>query len=74
LRLNDELKKNKTFTKGQEQKLKIKRITSKFEIATTKSTKLYFSGEERGKKNKKDPPAINSHTTADIHHTNRKRT
>jgi hypothetical protein len=47
------LKINKTSTKRPDQKYKIKIIRTEVEILTTKRIKLYFLGDEKGKKEKK---------------------
>ena len=45
-------KTNKYLQKDQEQKLKIKRIWTEFEISTTKMIKLSFQRKKREKKKK----------------------
>jgi len=47
------LKINKTSTKRLDQKYKIKIIRTEVKILITKRVKLYFSGDEKEKKEKK---------------------
>jgi len=69
------LKTNKTFTKNQEQKLKIKRIRTGVEIPTIKKDQTgIFKGEDRKEEKHKALPMTNHSTTTNMQRLQKKRT
>ena len=68
------LKTNKTSKKGQDQKIKIKRIRIEVKTPIAKTVKLYFLGEEIEKKEKQAHPVTNRTTIKDMYCTIKKRT
>ena len=59
-------KTNKYLQKDQEQKLKIKRIWTEFEISTTKMIKQSFQRKKREKKQKKEESLTNDKLTTQL--------